>query len=318
MNASDINELPQNALYVEGSVIARLLMGSVSLQPTRSNRILVVMDPHSGNRYRDATINMVSAARSAAGYACHEVVVMETPLKMISEYTNSGRAAGRIEGLEKLCSILDRYSGSYDAVAIASKIDVPVESHVEYFTKNSTDMVNPWGGVEAMLTHSVSLLYDVPSAHAPMMSSDNVRNLDLGVVDPRKASETVSLTYLFSVLKGLQRSPRIITPALTGSSPGLLSASDVHCLVIPDGCIGLPTLAAFAQEIPIIAVRENRNRMRNTLSELALRGGQLFVVENYLEAAGVMSALRGGVSPDSVRRPLAPTVLRDPRHNVTS
>ena len=42
VNASDINELPENGLYVEGSVISRLLMGTAGLQPVRSNRVLGV------------------------------------------------------------------------------------------------------------------------------------------------------------------------------------------------------------------------------------------------------------------------------------
>ena len=40
VNAADINEMPPNALYVEGSVISRMLMGTVGLQPVRSNRVL--------------------------------------------------------------------------------------------------------------------------------------------------------------------------------------------------------------------------------------------------------------------------------------
>jgi hypothetical protein len=35
--------------------------------------------------------------------------------------------------------------------------------------------------------------------------------------------------------------------------------------------------------------------------------GKLFVVDNYLEAVGVMSALRAGVAVSAVRRPLAGT-----------
>ena len=41
-NASDLNEMPENSLYVEGSTICRLMMGTVGLQPVRSNRILAV------------------------------------------------------------------------------------------------------------------------------------------------------------------------------------------------------------------------------------------------------------------------------------
>ena len=43
VNASDINELPTNASYVEGSVICRLLMGTAALKTVRANRVLVVI-----------------------------------------------------------------------------------------------------------------------------------------------------------------------------------------------------------------------------------------------------------------------------------
>ncbi|MHC4158569.1 MAG: DUF3326 domain-containing protein [Planctomycetota bacterium] len=66
-----------------------------------------------------------------------------------------------------------------------------------------------------------------------------------------------------------------------------MTAADISCVVIPDGCVGLPTLAALEQGIPVIAVRENKNRMRNKLEELPFGEGKLFIVENYLEAVGM-------------------------------
>jgi hypothetical protein len=71
--------------------------------------------------------------------------------------------------------------------------------------------------------------------------------------------------------------------------------------------IGLPTLAALEQGIPVIAVRENHNRMKNDLEKLPFAEGKLFVVENYLEAVGIMTALKAGVAPSSVRRPITHT-----------
>ena len=86
--------------------------------------------------------------------------------------------------------------------------------------------------------------------------------------------------------------------------PGILTASDVSCVVIPDGCLGLPTIAALEQNIPVIAVRENRNIMQNDLARLPWAPGQFHMVENYWEASGVINALRSGITPESVRRPL--------------
>ena len=306
VNASDINEMPANSLYVEGSVIARLLMGTIGLVPTRANRVLVIIDAHKDDLFVNAAINAVSAARSSYGLVCPEVIKLSPPVRMKAEFTDFGTAAGEISGLERVFALLEEQEGEYDAVAISSVILVPEEFHQGYFDA-AGDMVNPWGGVEAMLTHAVSSRFNVPSAHSPMFETQDIANRDPGVVDPRMAAEAISLTFFESVLKGLHKSPRIVTASSQMSVPGVITASDVSCLVIPDGCVGLPTLAALEQGIPVIAVRENKNLMENDLTTLPWRTGQLHMVENYWEAAGVLCAIRGGIAPESVRRPLAQT-----------
>ena len=310
VNAADINEIPGNGLYVEGSVICRLLMGTAGLQPVRSNRVLVLMNSHTDRLFHTMTVNSVNAARASYGLICPLVIELTPPLVMISEYTSSSRAAGRVEDLEHVLELLDRHRGEYDAVAISSVITVPTSYHGDYFNSGGS-MVNPWGGVESMLTHTISSIYDVPSAHSPMMESQEVLDADTGIVDPRMAAEAISTTFLQSILKGLQKSPRIVTDREALRNPGVFTASAVSCLVIPDGCLGLPTLAALEQGIPVIAVRENRNLMRNDLTQLPWQQGQLHIVENYWEAAGVMSALKAGIAPNSVRRPINPVTVEN-------
>jgi hypothetical protein len=109
------------------------------------------------------------------------------------------------------------------------------------------------------------------------------------------------------------RSPRIVTDPTAMTRSAVITAEDASCLVIPDGCLGLPTLAALEQSIPVIAVRENRNLMRNDLSNLPWRTGQFHRIENYWEAAGVIAALRAGIDPAAVRRPLKYTQVRTER-----
>ena len=302
VNASDLNEMPANGLYVEGSLLSRFLMGAIGFRPVRSNRVLIIIDSHPNERFARATVNAVNAARATYGLNCPRLVVLDPPLPVRGEYTPSGRAAGTVEELERVFEVLDTYRGEYDAVAISTLVDVDVP-HESYFSSRG-EIVNPWGGVEAMLTHAISTVYNVPSAHAPMMESTEVANIDPGVVDPRMAAEVVSLTFLQSVLKGLHVAPRVGVGHAEMSLSDTLTARDVSCLVIPDGCIGLPTLAALEQGIPVIAVRENRSLMRNDLTMLPWAADQLHIVENYWEAAGVMAALKQGLSPGSVRRPL--------------
>mgnify|MGYP006088157977 CR=1 FL=1 len=308
VNASDLNEMPDNALYVEGSTITRLLMGTASLQPVRSNRLLVIIDDHEIEMFANDTINAVNAARATYGLDCTKVVKLSPPLRMIAEFTKSGSAAGTIKGLERINQVINENLDSFDAVAIASVVEVEDEYHEEYF-HNHGEMINPWGGVEAMLTHAVSMLHNIPAAHSPMLESHKVADFDLGLVDPRLAAEAISMTFVQCMLKGLQRSPRIITEPDSIGESGLISAADISCLVIPDKCVGLPTLAALEQGVPVIAVKENQNLMKNNLLMLPWSPGQLHLVDNYWEAVGVMTALKAGISPDSMRRPLSDTRL---------
>ncbi|MDE0081287.1 MAG: DUF3326 domain-containing protein [Gammaproteobacteria bacterium] len=316
VNASDINEMPPNALYVEGSVLARLLMGTIGLERVRSNRVLVIVDDHHDEIFVNSAINAVSGARSSYGLSCPEVICVDPPINMSTTYSPSGRASGEVENLEFICDILDSRQGSYDAVAVSSVIDVPDAYHQGYFDAAGA-MVNPWGGVEAMLTHTLSSIYSVPTAHSPMFESRKIANMDSGIVDPRMASEAISATFLQCTLKGLLRSPQIVTHNDAMKRPGVFSVEDISCLVIPDGCIGLPTLAALEQGIPVIAVEENENVMRNDLSSLPWNVGQFHRALNYWEAAGLIAAMRAGIDPASTRRPLAATQVSRIRSETT-
>lgn len=301
VNASDVNELPANALYVEGSVLARLLMGTAGLEPVRANRVLVVADAHPDALFADQLLNAVNAARSSFGLSCPRVVFLDPPLPTESVYAASGRATGHVRELERLFTVLDAQSPEYDAIALSTLIGVDPGTRADYYDSDG-EVLNPWGGAEAILTHAVSALYGVPTAHSPMLESREVAGLELGVVDPRMAAEVISITFFVSVLKGLQRSPRIVP--VDGSTGGVLTAEQVSCLVQPAGALGLPTLAALEQGIPVIAVRENENLMDNDLGALPWRRGQLHLVDNYWEAAGVVACMRAGIDPASVRRPL--------------
>jgi len=77
----------------------------------------------------------------------------------------------------------------------------------------------------------------------------------------------------------------------------------VHAIIVPASCLGgIPALAAEFHNIPLIAVRENRTILDVTNDDMRMRN--VIEVETYLEAAGVLIALREGISLESVRRPL--------------
>jgi hypothetical protein len=195
-------------------------------------------------------------------------------------------------------------------VAISTVIDVNRDLHDCYFDapdaandSDGSDIVNPWGGIEALLTHSLSSLFDIPTAHSPMYEDVELMNSDPGVMDPAKAAEGISVAFLHCLFKGLSASPRVVTDPSAFGRGGVISVEDISCLVIPSGCLGLPCLAALHQGIAVIEVRDT-NVMRNSLRDLPWAEGQFFQAANYFEAAGMVAAMRAGVAHDTLRRPL--------------
>ena len=314
VNASDINEQPDNALYVEGSLMCRLLMGTISLRRVRSNRILLITEPREDGSWAiDQVVNTANAARASLGAQCTKVVVLRCPLEMQMERSASGRAVGSISGMHELFDVLELEWGNYDAVGIATRIAAPGETSALLQSYFRGEGPNPWGGVEAALTHAISGRFGIPSAHAPTLEDVSLREECFGRVDPRKAAESISTSFLYCVIKGLYRAPGVVLGWDGSYSPDLVSAEDVSCLVVPDGCIGLPVIAAASQGIPIVAVRGNRSMMRNNLGVLGIQEGKLISVSNYYEAAGVIAALRAGIAPAALNRPIPPLNVAEGR-----
>jgi hypothetical protein len=300
VNSSTINEMPPNALYVEGSALTRLLMGTCGLQPVRANKVLVVLDGSAQKEVLDICVNMLSAARAVLGVDLEYIVLPGDNLFLLNaDYTKGGAAVGDVMGLGNLLTAIEPHIGDFDALAIASGIDVPQGHAMRYMTE-AGEKVNPWGGVEAMLTHTLTMILDKPCAHAPLMETLEEAEAQYGIVDPRKASEAAVGDYTYCLVKGLAKAPRIVSR----SDPDAITVEDVDCVVMPDGCLGLPTLACFEQGIPLILV-QNRNWMRNRPSAL----GPCVRVGNYMEAAGAVAALREGISFESLRRPIGKTRL---------
>src|SRR5262249_7364428 len=151
----------------------------------------------------------------------------------------SGRAIGEVGGIESLLALLAAERANYDAVALSTRITPAIDAGEMFQRYYSGDGPNPWGGVEAALTHAVSSPFDVPSAHAPTLEDLELRVFPYGRVEPRKAAEAISTSYTFCLLKGLHRAPAVVTPPAEAYDPALIAAEDVSCLVVPDGSVGL-------------------------------------------------------------------------------
>ncbi len=282
VNASDLNEMPPNSLYVEGSQLDLFLQGKTFLQKVYSNKILVVV-----NKADYQSINAVSAARTQLGIDA-EILELKTPLKLLAKFKD-GLATGDVEGWKELVEQVKPLD--FDALAIATPITVGEDVLLKYF---KTGGVNPVGGVEAAASKLIASAIGKPVAHGPV---DYAMNELKEVVDPRMAVETITENFIHCVLKGLHKAPRL-------NSKRGLGVEDVDCMISPYGCFGPPHKACLEAGIPVIVVKENRSVLNHPENE------KFIYVENYLEAAGLLMAMQAGIEPSTMRRPISPTTVR--------
>lgn len=291
VNAADINEMTDNTLYVEGSILDRFLEGDIELQEVMSNKILVV----TNLPLRSETVNAVSAARATVGIEA-EVLVLDTPLEMVARLEEGG-ATGEVTGWKEMVETVQDLE--FDALAIHTPIKVDRGLTIDYYTKGG---INPWGGVEAKASKLIATALEKPVAHAPLdvtpPDDRELYNILDRAVDPRQAPEAVTVSCLHSVLRGLWRAPRI------GKG---ISVDDVDFLLTPVGCVGRPHRACLERGIPVIAVEENTTCLDDEMPDV------FTIVGSYMEAVGMIQAMRIGISPESVSRPLYHTKVDVPR-----
>ena len=95
VNSSDVNEMPENSWYVEGSCLNRFLRGEIYLEIPRLNKILIAV-----NKADWQSINAVSGARATIGSNV-EIVELEKPLGLIAQMKD-GLASGEVINGEPL------------------------------------------------------------------------------------------------------------------------------------------------------------------------------------------------------------------------
>ena len=284
VNASDINEMPDNALYVEGSHLDQFLQGKLFLQKVRSNKVLVVV-----NKADYQSINAVSAARITLGSGRGDP---GTEGAAATDCPHGKRHRhGDVMNWEELVEQVRDLE--FDALGIATPITISNEALATYWRDGG---VNPVGGVEALATRLIGEALDKPCAHGPV---DYALTGFKEVVDPRIAVEIITENFIHCLLKGLHKAPRI-----SRESGGGMSYREIDCMVSPYGCFGAPHQACLDAGIPVIVVRENKSCLNHP------EHPKFIYVENYIEAAGMIMAMKAGVHPASVRRPLAYTTVR--------
>jgi len=157
--------------------------------------------------------------------------------------------------------------------------------------------VDPISGVEAVISHLISKFLKVPCAHAPALNPIELNEN----LDPRAAAEEIGYTFLPSVLIGLSNAPDIVELPAQNESISL-HPDQIESIVVPNGALGgEAVLAGIEKGLNIISVKnQNTLKVTNEFYDYP----NLFEVDNYLEAAGVILAIKKGINLYSVKRPL--------------
>ncbi|MEA5554197.1 DUF3326 domain-containing protein [Anabaena cylindrica UHCC 0172] len=307
VTASDLYYASDNVLYLEGNLICHLLLGHTTLIPETRTKIGVIIEK-TQEKFLNNILNALNALRTVGGINIDPVVVTGGQVSTKCTYSPYGHASGEFEGIDELMKALDIVAQTdTNAVAFSTTLLVEDEVRQQYYNKES--IPNPWGGAEAILTHMTTNFYPFTAAHSPLLL-DEAHTMFGTLGDPRDGAELISSSFLCSTLKGLTRSPRLAkfdTPLPSGCQG--ISVENVSAVVMPESSVGnIPFFASLEQNIPVILVRDNYTQYEVTPSILGIdhEHRKIYYVNSYMEASGLLLALRHGIAPEATTRPMPP------------
>ena len=283
--------------YVEGYGLDRFAAGDWALRPVRRQRIGLLLDAGIEAELAQRQIQVAEACRATLGLDIGPVLRSDQPLGVSLDRGPSGASWGRLEHPDALLRAGERLrDAGATAIAVVARFpeDLGSDALTSYRQGSGVDAL---AGAEAVISHLLVRHLQMPCAHAPALAP-----LPLDPqLDPRAAAEELGYTFLACVLVGLSRAPDLIdtTAALTGD----VQASQIGAAVVPEGALGgEAVLACVERGIPVISVA-NPSLLSVGAQALGLSDNVVHA-RTYSEAAGLVLALREGLSLASLMRPL--------------
>ena len=311
-----------NALYVEGYALDKFAAGCWGLQQVHQNRIGLILDSAIEPDLQLRHLQAVDAARATLGLNITDCVLTDRPLQVELRISESGASWGTIGNPDSLLRAAEKLieQARVEAIAVVARFpDDEGSLALENYRRGKG--VDPLAGAEAVISHLIVRTFKIPCAHAPALSA-----LPLDPhLSPRSAAEEIGYTFLPCVLAGLSKAPQFVTPTV-GEASCLshvwggqdarptrekfyanrrdfesqdLWADRVDAVVIPATACGGSAILSLSgrSSVQIIAVGDNKTQMQATPEKLGIKALQ---VNSYLEAIGVLVALRAGISPASL------------------
>ena len=297
MNGASLYWKDPRIHYVEGYGIDRFAAGDWALRPVRQQRIGLLLDAGIEPELRQRHLQVADGCRATLGLEIGPVVVSDVPLGVHLGLGQSGVSWGTLERPDALLRAGERLKANgATAIAVVARFpdDQGSEALQAYRHGSGVDAL---AGAEAVISHLLVRHLEIPCAHAPALSA-----LPLDPqLDPRAAGEELGYTFLACVLVGLSQAPELVQRSAANIRD--LVADDLGVLVVPEGSLGgEAALACLERKVPVICVT-NPSLLQVSSTVLGL-GSEVLQASSYAEAAGMVLALREGVSLSALMRPL--------------
>ncbi len=300
--------------YVEGYSLNLFAAGEVFLKPVRQQKVGLLLDAGLEPDLKKRHLQVADGCVASLGLDIGPVITTERPIRINLKKGLSGSSWGNIEEPDVLLRAAEKLKKA-GATAIAVVTRFPDDSD-ELETKlyrqgNGVDVI---AGVEAVISHFLVKHLLIPCAHAPGL---NPLPIDYDL-DPRTSGEEIGYTFLQSVLVGLSRAPALICAKSAMKNKensflqvkNLLRNRDLGAVIVPQGALGgEAVLSCIERFIPLIIV-SNQGILNVCPKKMRLdylggkKNNNILYAENYLEAAGLITALRHGINIQSLRRPI--------------
>jgi hypothetical protein len=324
MNGAALYWSDRRIHYVEGWALDRFAAGALALAPVASRRVGLLLDAGIEPELRARQLQAAEACRATLGLSIGPVVTTEVPLGVGLSLGPSGSSWGSLERPDALLRAGEKLvaAGATAIAAVARFPDDPGSDALAAYRAGSG--VDALAGAEAVISHLLVRQLGIPCAHAPALAA---LPLDPDL-DPRAAAEELGHTFLPCVLVGLSRAPDLVPLGLDGMKDGgiphadllgrppghftpgqgltgagsLLEARSLGAVVAPAGALGgEAVLTCAARGVPLIAVADNPCLLQVSGEALGL---PVINASSYAEAAGLVLALREGLDPAMLQRPL--------------
>ena len=313
MNGGSLYWSDTSIQYVEGYSLNLFAAGEVFLKPVRQQKVGLLLDAGLESDLKKRHLQVADGCVASLGLNIGPVITTERPIRINLKKGLSGSSWGDIEESDVLLRAAEKLKKA-GATAIAVVTRFPDDSD-ELETKlyrqgNGVDII---AGVEAVISHFLVKHLLIPCAHAPGLAPLPI-DYDL---DPRTSGEEIGYTFLQSVLVGLSRAPDLICKTAMKNKANaflqvknLLRNKDLGAVVVPQGALGgEAVLSCIERFIPLIVV-SNQGVLNVSSTKMRLdnlsgeKNNSILYAENYLEAAGLITALRHGINIKSLRRPI--------------